>query len=99
MFFDIDPIQIGNYTPYEVMLLAKQKRERETRLFEDNITLAWHTEAFARQKKLPSLSKVLKDKETVFYCCHCTGEDAYNKIKKNLKDKIKLIKVGDCINT
>ena len=61
MFFDIDPIQIGNYTPYEVMLLAKQKRERETRLFEDNITLAWHTEAFARQKKLPILSKILKD--------------------------------------
>ena len=46
-----------------------------------------------------NISKVLKDKETVFYCCHCTGEDAYNKIKKNLKDKIKLIKVGDCINT
>lgn len=61
MFFDIDPMQIGKYTPYEVMLLAKQKRERETRLFEDNITLAWHTEAFARQKKLPSLSKILKD--------------------------------------
>ena len=61
MLFDIDPLRIGNYTPYEVMLLAKQKRERETRLFEDNITLAWHTEAFARQKKLPSLSKILKD--------------------------------------
>lgn len=52
MFFDIDPLRIGNYTPYEVMLIAKQKRERETRLFEDNITLAWHTEAFARQKKV-----------------------------------------------
>ena len=38
-----------------------------------------------------NISKVLKDKETVFYCCHCTGEDAYNKIKKNLKDKISRI--------
>lgn len=61
MFFDIDPLQIGEYTPYEVTLLAKQKHERETRQFEDNITLAWHTEAFARQKRLPNLSKVLKD--------------------------------------
>lgn len=61
MFFDIDPLQIGEYTPYEVALLAKQKRERETRQFENNITLAWHTEAFARQKRLPNLSKVLKD--------------------------------------
>ena len=47
----IAPLQIGNYTPYEVMLLAKQKRERETRQFEYNITLAWHMEAFAMQKK------------------------------------------------
>lgn len=61
MFFEIDPLKIGDYTPYEVVLLAKQRHERETHQFENNITLAWHTEAFARQKKLPSLSKILKD--------------------------------------
>ena len=48
---------------------------------------------------IENISKALKDKETLLYCCHCTGDDAYSKIKKNLKDKIKLIKVGDCINT
>jgi len=29
--------------------------------FEESLCLAWHTEAFARQKKLPLLNKVLKD--------------------------------------
>ncbi len=48
---------------------------------------------------IEGIAKVIKDKETFFYCCHCTGEDAYNKIKKIAKDKIYLVKVGDCINT
>lgn len=61
MKLEIDPLQIGEYTPYEVMLLIKQKRERETAAFEKDITLAWHIEAFSRQKKLPKLEKILKD--------------------------------------
>ncbi len=35
-----------------------KERQRE---FESNLSLAWHIEAFARQKKLPKLSKIIKD--------------------------------------
>lgn len=52
---------MGDYTPYELTILAKQRKESETRQFESLIALAWHTEAFARQKRLPRLEKVLKD--------------------------------------
>ncbi len=38
---------------------AEEKSERRQEL----IYLAWHVEAFARQKRLPSLKKVLKDSE------------------------------------
>jgi len=57
---DIDPLVVGEYTPYELTLLSKAKTEREQRAFEDDLCLAWHTEAFARQKRLPQLENVLK---------------------------------------
>lgn len=43
------------------MILAKQKVEEDTRKFENDIALAWHIEAFGRQKRLPKLEKILKD--------------------------------------
>ena len=52
---------MAEYTPYEIALLAKQKREKRYQGFEDLLSLAWHTEAFSRQKKLPRLEKILKD--------------------------------------
>lgn len=52
---------VGNYTPYEITLLAKQQREFQYQTVESIISLAWHTEAFARQKKLPKLERLLKD--------------------------------------
>ena len=61
MYIGIDPLVVGEYTPYELALLAKQKRESEQRKFENDLTLAWHIEAFNRQKRLPNLDKVLKD--------------------------------------
>lgn len=33
------------------------------RRFDELITLAWHTEAFARTKRLPPLAKVLRGEE------------------------------------
>lgn len=57
----IDPLKIGEYTPYEITLLGKQSRVREQKEFESLVCLAWHTEAFARQKRLPNLNKLLKD--------------------------------------
>jgi len=52
---------VTQYTPYEISLLAKQYREKQYEQFEDLLSLAWHTEAFSRQKKLPRLEKILKD--------------------------------------
>ena len=43
------------------MLVAKQKSYERQEQFENELTLAWHIEAFARQKKLPRLDKLIKD--------------------------------------
>lgn len=52
---------VGEYTPYELVLIAKQKTQERQDKFESELTLAWHIEAFARQKKLPKLEKLIKD--------------------------------------
>ena len=57
----IDPLVVGNYTPYELTLLAKQREHENQERFEELLVLAWHTEAFARQKRLPQLDKVIND--------------------------------------
>ena len=59
--FGLDPLTVGEYTPYELTLLVRQKQRRDQDEFENALCLAWHTEAFARQKRLPSLAKVLRD--------------------------------------
>lgn len=59
--FGVDPLTVGEYTPYELKLIAEQTQHREQTEFENILCLAWHTEALARQKKLPSLKKLLKD--------------------------------------
>ena len=56
-----DPLTVGEYTPYELSLMARHKKRAEQTEFENLLCLAWHTEALARQKKLPSLKKLLKD--------------------------------------
>lgn len=57
----VDPLMVGDYTPWELTLLAKQKKQKGQEEFESLLTLSWHIEAFARQKKLPRLDKLLKD--------------------------------------
>ncbi len=57
----MDPLIVGEYTPFELGLIAKFKKRQEQLDFENMLTLAWHTEALARQKKLPRLNKLLKD--------------------------------------
>lgn len=59
--FGIDPLTAYELTPYEITVAGRQATEKQTREFENILALAWHTEAFARQKKLPRLSKILKD--------------------------------------
>lgn len=61
MAWGVDPLFVGEYTPYELGLLAKQKRQAEQLNFENMLTLAWHTEALARQRKLPRLEKLLRE--------------------------------------
>lgn len=57
----VDPLKVGDYTPYELTLIAKQKRNAEQIEFENLLCLAWHTEALARQRKMPRLEKLLKE--------------------------------------
>lgn len=61
MAWGVDPLVVGEYTPYELGLIAKHKRQAEQLNFENMLTLAWHTEALARQRKLPRLEKLLRE--------------------------------------
>ncbi len=61
MAWGVDPLVVGEYTPYELALIVKQKRQAEQVNFENLLTLAWHTEALARQRKLPRLEKLLRE--------------------------------------
>ena len=59
--FGVDPLIAGEYTPYELLLIGKQVQEKSYREFENALTVAWHTEAFARQRRLSKLDKILKN--------------------------------------
>ena len=48
-------------TPYEITVIGRQVQEKRYTEFENIIALAWHTEAFARQKKMPRLNRLFKD--------------------------------------
>lgn len=61
MQFGADPLFVGEYTPHELSLLADREKERQYQDFERILTLAWHVEAFSRQRKLPSLERIIKD--------------------------------------
>ena len=43
------------------MLLSESFQHKEEQKVKEILALAWHTEAFARHKKLPKLDKVLKN--------------------------------------
>lgn len=49
------------YTPYEISLLCEFAISNNKRRIDELLFVAWHTEAFARQKRLPNLDKVLRD--------------------------------------
>ena len=49
------------YTPYEISLLCEFTISNNKRRVDELLFVAWHTEAFARQKRLPNLDKVLRD--------------------------------------
>ncbi len=57
----LDPVGAWDYTPYEICLIAENYAFEAKEELKRNITQAYYTEYFARHKKLPKLSKVLKD--------------------------------------
>ena len=57
----LDPIKAWDYTPYELTLLCEQVIEKNKRDIDELIFVAWHVEAFARQKRLPNLTQLIKD--------------------------------------
>ena len=57
----LDPVGAWDYTPYEICLIAENYAFEAKEELKRDITQAYYTEYFARHKKLPKLSKVLKD--------------------------------------
>jgi len=55
------PAQAWELTPFELGLFFEGYAEEKAERRQELIYLAWHIEAFARQKRLPSLKKMLKD--------------------------------------
>ena len=53
MFWDL--------TPYELGLMFEGYAEKKAEHIKELLYLAWHIEAFARQKRLPKLEKVLRE--------------------------------------
>jgi len=57
------PAQVWELTPFELGLLFEGYAEEKAEQRQELICLAWHIEAFARQKRLPSLKKMLKERK------------------------------------
>lgn len=61
MKLGIDPIKAWDYTPCEIGLMCDQFIEKKKKNVDELLFIAWHTEAFARQKRLPSFERIIKD--------------------------------------
>jgi hypothetical protein len=55
------PADFWAWTPFELGLHFEGYVEEKAEQRKTLIYLAWHIEAFSRQKRLPSLTKLLKD--------------------------------------
>lgn len=55
------PADFWELTPHELGLMFDGYAEGINERRQELLYLAWHVEAFARQKRLPSLKKILKD--------------------------------------
>lgn len=58
----IEPLQAWEYTPAEIGLICEQVIEKRNYEVDCLLSLAWHIEAFSRQKRLPQLQGILKNK-------------------------------------
>jgi len=50
-------------TPRELQIYLDAKKEINRNKINELLFVAWHVEAFARQKKLPKLSKIISEKK------------------------------------
>ena len=50
-------------TPRELQIYLDAKEEINRNKINELLFVAWHVEAFARQKKLPKLSKIITEKK------------------------------------
>ena len=57
----LKPWEFWECTPHELILLLDSAKQREKQRLDEYIFLAWHTEALARQKRLPKLGSLLKE--------------------------------------
>jgi hypothetical protein len=55
------PADFWELTPFELGLRLEGFAEEKAEHRQELLYLAWHIEAFARQKRLPGLKKILKD--------------------------------------
>jgi hypothetical protein len=55
------PADFWELTPFELGIMFEGYAEEKAERRQELLYLAWHVEAFARQKRLPSLKKILKD--------------------------------------
>lgn len=57
------PAEFWQQTPRSFLIIMEGRLRARRRRWEELVAQAWHTEAFARRKSLPSLSKVLSGEE------------------------------------
>ena len=56
------------------------------------VTLIENTE---EMDEIRNIAEALKQYDTVFYTCHCTGMPAYEEMKKVMRDRLKYVHTGD----
>ena len=57
----IRPSEFWDITPLEFWIMCEGYIESRNEKISEMLYLAWHIEAFARQKKLPNLKKLLRE--------------------------------------
>lgn len=73
------PCEFWELTPKEFKIVLEVYADKQRERYNDLIYVAWHVEAFQRQKKLPKLSELIKTKKTKKQIQ--TDEDMFNVVK------------------